>query len=101
MANPFKIIGSFFKKLGKGIGSAVVSFLKSDAVKGLLKTAEGQIVAAVVADMANVADLSPEQRRGEALKRIAKEFAKAGLTFKESLARLLIEVVVSRLKGQA
>lgn len=90
--------GAFFKALGAKIGKAVIGFLKSDQVKNLLKTAEGKIVQAVVTEIDTVPELAAlgnHERRAEAIKRVEAKFKEAGLTFKESLVRLLLEVIVS------
>lgn len=97
--NPFVFLGSFFKKMGKGIFNAVKKFLASDEVKGLLKSAQGAIVSSVVAELENARELTSEEKRAEALKRIQAKFKEEGLEFSESLSRLLLEIVVARLKA--
>ena len=88
----------WFKRLGKKLADLIVSFLKSDAVKALVKSAEGKIVSAVVAELD--AENFAGDKRKEALKRIAERFAEAGLEFNESVSSLLLEIAVARLKSK-
>lgn len=98
MANPFKLVGNFFKNLGKGIWKLVKNFLTSDAVVELLASAQGEIVQEIVSEL-QFENLSSEEKRKEALKRIGEAFKTEGLEFKESLVRLILEVVVARFKA--
>ena len=97
-----KFIGTFFKSLPGKIGKYVIGFLKSEPVKTLLKSAEGQIVQAVVQEVDTVEELralSNHDKRAEVIRRVEEKFKTAGLTFKESLVRLILEVAVSWKKG--
>ena len=95
-----KAIGSWFKNLGKGIGKAAVALFNSKEFKSLLKTAEGEIVQSVIEEV-NAGNLGLDGHgwRAEVLKRVEERFKGAGLTFKEQLARMLMENIAARLKG--
>lgn len=96
----FKFVGSFFAMIGKGVWQAVKNLVTSDQVKAMLKTAQGKIVAAVVAEL-DATNLSSDEKRAEALKRIAAACKAEGLEFRESFVRLLLELAVARLKAAA
>lgn len=95
-----RAIGSFFLGIGKGIGRATVKFLNSKELKELLRTTEGQVVQAVILELnAENAGLDNHAWRAEVVKRVEEKFKGAGLTFKDSLVRMLMENISARLKG--
>lgn len=98
---------NWFKKAGKFVSMAfVVVFgsraakLFAKAAKSMLKTALGTIAMAVVAEL-NLENLSNDEKREEAVRRILARAKSEGVAFKTSLIRQLIEMAVERLKGAA
>jgi 3'-phosphoadenosine 5'-phosphosulfate sulfotransferase len=86
-------LGSLFQKLGK----LIKSFLGSSPVKSLLKSALGKIVVRVVTELENVPNMTGEEKRTEAIKRITAEAAAAGIEVKTKVRNLIIEIVVNKL----
>ena len=96
----FKSLGRFFKKfvvviVGKGAAKALAV-----AAKKMFQSAFGQIVLAVVVELA-ASNLSNGEKRQAAYDRIKAEAAAQGLELKDSLINLVIEMAVLRLKDLA
>ena len=91
-------VGGFFKGVGKTLAEAIVGFIKSDAVRGVLKTAEGKIVNAVVVEL-SLSNLSNSERRAAAFARSKAAIVAAGLEAKDSWLNLVIELAVNLLKA--
>lgn len=81
----------------KHIGDAIVAFVKSDAVKSVLATAEGKIISAVVAELSQ-SNLDSGAKREAALARIGAGLKAAGLEAKGSWINLALELAVNSLK---
>ena len=94
-------IFGWFKSAFKHIGDAIVAFIKSDAAQSILKTAEGQVIAAVVAGLSgqNYASLTNADKRNMAFNQAKDSLVKAGLTARDSAINLAIEVAVNSLKN--
>jgi energy-converting hydrogenase Eha subunit B len=90
-------IGGFFKGVAVFLKDAIVGFLKSDAVKDVLKTAEGKIINAIVVEL-SLSNLSNAEKRAEALARSKAAIVAAGLEAKDSWLNLVIELAVNVLK---
>lgn len=109
-------VGGAFKKIGRGLSrsfgtiarlfrklflvlfgrEALTSFQR--AARRMLATQLGRIAWAAVEALASL-KLPNEEKRRRAFAHIAAEAHAAGLTVKDSLINLLIEMAVQRLKG--
>lgn len=112
IATRFKKVGRGFKKVGRGLKAvarlfrnlflklfgleALIQFER--AARLLLETQLGRIAWAAVQALASL-NLENEEKRRQAFQWIATEARAAGLTVKDSLINLLIEIAVQRLKG--
>jgi hypothetical protein len=91
MANVFKAIGNFFKKVFGFV-------IKSDPFKHLL--AELLPVAiSVVSSLASVSVLSSAEKRNQAFGALVVAAKEKGLEFSDHMLNLLIELAVAKLKG--
>lgn len=98
---------NWFKKAAKFVSTAFVivfgeqaAKLFAKAAKSMLKTALGAIAMAVVSEL-EFENLTNNEKREEAVKRIIARAKGEGVAFKTSLVRQLIEIAVERLKGAA
>jgi hypothetical protein len=94
----------FFKHVNTYVSEAFVKLFGSDAAhsfavgaESLLKSDLGKIAMIAVQEAANLA--TGAEKQTTALGKIMTEATKMGLDVKTSLANLLIELAVSRLKG--
>jgi len=107
-----KKIGRGFRQVGRGLRAVARLFVKlflalfgpealenfRRAARQMLSTELGRIAWAVV-EVLSRENLSNEEKRRLAFERIARAARDAGLTVKDSLINLLIEIAVQRLKG--
>jgi len=96
----FKSLGRFFKKFvvvlfGKSAAKAL-----ANAAKQMFRSAFGQVVLAVVAELM-ASNLSNGEKRAAAFARIKEEALFRGVEIKDSLINLVIEMAVLRLKDLA
>jgi hypothetical protein len=68
------------------------------AALGILKTDLGKIVLQVVTELQHASNLTNDQKRAEAVARIIKAAAAAGIEASTHMVNLLIEVAVSAIK---
>lgn len=94
----------FFKHIGVYVSDNFVKLFGKDAAhtfavgaESLLHTDLGKIVGVAVQEVESLA--TGTDKMAAALAKVLAEATKAGLDVKESLARMLIELAVARLKG--
>jgi len=94
-------IGGFFKDVGRTLANAVVAFVKSDAAKAILQSAEGQIVNTVVNMIsgASYASLTNPEKRDLAFNTAKAEIVKNGLEVRDHMIDLAIATAVAALKN--
>lgn len=101
----FKKVGTAVKKVAVAVSDIFVKLFGSEAAKqfgeaalGLLKSELGQIAVLVVSQL-SVTNLGTAVKREEAVLRILGAARSAGIEASESIVRLLVELVVTTLKG--
>jgi hypothetical protein len=101
----WKKFKGFFRTVYKGARKAFVPVFGVEALRNLTATTKsmltsslGAIVEQVVTEL-KYENLSNAEKREEAYRRIYDRATSEGVEFKESYARLLIELVVQRLRG--
>ena len=95
------ILGKMFGWIGRrvvDVAKALRDFVRSDAVKQLLNTALGAIAEQVVSEL-QVENLANGEKRQAAIQRISAKALEQGLEVKESVVRLLVELVVAKIKS--
>ena len=95
------ILGKMFGWIGRrvvDVAKALRDFVRSDAVKQLLSTALGAIAEQVVSEL-QVENLANGEKRQAAIQRISAKALEQGLEVKESVVRLLVELVVAKIKS--
>lgn len=100
----YNSVWHFFKHIGVYVSEGFVKLFGKDAAhtfavgaESLLHTDLGKIVAVAVEEVQNLA--TGADKMAVALGKVLAEATKQGLDVKESLARMLIELAVARLKG--